>query len=124
MRLPLKLVAVAPYVARCESGLKFRKGEGGRPTDEENTQRGRNAVLASSRRAVGGHARVGASESDSPEQKRKYPGEKWLNKTAVNNCGGLRFGDGLETSCSRRLEPTLKRRSKRERIYGQKAGVG
>ena len=38
------------------------------------------AVVASLRRSVNGHARIGASESYSPEQKKKYCGEKRLNK--------------------------------------------
>ena len=38
------------------------------------------AVVASVRRSVGGHVRIGASKSDSPEQKKKYRGEKRLNK--------------------------------------------
>ena len=41
--------------------------------NEEEASKGptNDAVIASLRRSVGGHAREGASESDSPEQKKK-----------------------------------------------------
>ena len=50
--------------------------------NEEEASEGasNDAVVASPRRSVGGHARIGASESDSPEQKKKYRSEKRLNK--------------------------------------------
>ena len=53
-----------------------------RNKEEASEGASNDAVFASSGRTVRGHAaRVGASVSDSPEQKRKYPGEERLNKS-------------------------------------------
>ena len=61
-----------------EAWVKRVKHVGNEEETSESTSNG--AVVASLGRSVGGHARVGASESDSLEQKRKCPGKERLSK--------------------------------------------
>ena len=65
-----------------ESGKEARVKRVKDVGNEEEASEGasNDAFVASLRRWVGGHARIEASESDSPEQKKKYRGEKRLNK--------------------------------------------
>ena len=81
------------------------------------------AVVVSLRRSVGGHARIGASESNSPEQKRNLVARNGSTKTTVISDGLFGFGDiAWRPVTQEGWKPTVKRRSERERIYGQKAG--
>ena len=75
-----------------------------RKEEEASEGASNDAVVASLRRSVGGHARIGVSDSDSPEQKKKYSGEKRLHK---NYCYFRRTSfwcRSLETSYARGLE--------------------
>ena len=49
------------------------------------------AVVASLGRSVGGHAHVGASESEFPEQ--KYIRRETAQQNTTVKCDGLRLGD-------------------------------
>ena len=86
--------------------------------NEEETSEGasNDVVVASLGRAVGGHAREGGSDSNFP----------WLSgaeKISWREKVRLRLGDVAWRPVTREgWKPTVKPRSKRERIYGQKAG--
>ena len=68
--------------------------------NEEEASEGasNHTVIASLRWSVGRHTCIGASESDSPEQKKKYRGKKRLNTSFWRHSRETSYARGLEAN--------------------------
>ena len=93
--------------------------------EEASESASNDAVVASLGRSVGGHARFGAKESDSLEQKRKMSwretAQQKLRLSAADFVLVTWPGDQFRERVGNQL---LSLARERERIYGQKAGEG